>query len=353
MTKNKGKLTLDKTQPIFIGMDVHKKTWSICLIHCDQIVGRVSLKADFEQLEKYLNRFDGYTIYSVYEAGFCGFHLHYQLTSAGILNIVTPTNKMPIMSGDKVKTDRRDSLKLATYLAKGLLKKINIPTKEQIDRRQIIRTREQLKKKKARAINQIKSLVIQHGIQLDSVGMSDKTVGYLSTLKMPPMIRMSVDIHVEQLKLIKGQIKTLEKEYQKIESGTEKYSKNYLLLKSIPGIGPLIAASLANEIGNWNRFNNEKQVSAYFGLTPSEYSSGGNVRRGRITGQGNSILRAFLVQASWKLIEKDPVMKEFFERITKQTGSKKKAIIAVARKLICRIFSMMKNDMKYELGMVM
>jgi len=105
-------------------------------------------------------------------------------------------------------------------------------------------------------------------------------------------------------------------------------------------------------VGDWSRFNNEKQVAAYFGLTPSEFSSGEKILRGRITGQGNSMLRALLVQASWKLIGSDPAMKEFFERISKQSGSKKKAIVAVARKLICRILSMMKNEREYKLGLV-
>jgi len=349
---NKTKLILDKTQPIFMGMDVHKKTWSICLFHCDQVIGRITLKTDFELLKKYLSRYDGHTIHSVYEAGFSGFHLHYQLASIGVISTITPTNKIPTMSGDKVKTDKRDSLKLATYLGKGLLKAIYIPNNEQINKRQIIRTRDQLKKKKTRAVNQIKGLVIQHGIHLNAKGMSKNTAQYICALKLPSMVKMSVNLHLQQIELIKNQIKTLDKEYKKIATGPEEYRKNYLLMESIPGVGSLIAAALTYEIGDWSRFNNEKQVSAYFGLTPAEFSSGEKIVRGRITGQGNSMLRALLVQASWKLIEKDPVMKEFFERIAKQTGSKKKAIVAVARKLICRILSMMKNDRKYELGLV-
>jgi len=93
------------------------------------------------------------------------------------------------------------------------------------------------------------------------------------------------------------------------------------------------------EIGNWSRFKNERQISAYVGLTPSEYSSGEHTRRGRIIGQGNPTLRSLLIEASWMLIQKDLTMRNFFTRLKYQTGSAKKAIVAVARKLICRMYA--------------
>ena len=350
ITKRNIRPTLDKTQPIYMGMDVHKSSWSICLIHCGQVLGRISMQAEFELLQKYLCRYQGIKIFSVYEAGFSGFHLHHQLTSIGISNTITPTNKMPILRADLVKTDRRDSLKLATFLAKGLLRSIHIPTEFEIDRRQILRTREQLKRKKTRAINQIKSLVIQHGIVLNGVGISQGTINYLSEVEMPPMIRMSVELHLDQIDLIKRQIKKLESEYKKISQEDGKYKENYLLLNTVPGIGPLVATALAYEIGDWSRFKNEKQISAFFGLTPSEFSSGGKSHRGRITGQGNPMLRSLIVQSSWKIVQKDPAMESFYLRVAHQTGSKKKAIVAVSRKLVCRIYAMIKNKKEYQSG---
>lgn len=114
MAKSNTKLTLDVSQPIFVGIDVHKKNWSVCLLHCDQMIGRFTLQSDFEQLKKILQRYSGMRIFSVYEAGFSGFHLHFQLESMGVKNIITPPSKIPLMSGDKVKADCRDSLKLAS-----------------------------------------------------------------------------------------------------------------------------------------------------------------------------------------------------------------------------------------------
>lgn len=351
MTDTKSSVILDKSQPIYMGMDVHKKTWSVCLIHCKQVVGKASLPADFEVLKKYLKRYEGFEIHSAYEAGFCGFSLHRQLISIGLKNIITPVHKIPIIFGDKVKTDKIDCFKLAHFLANGLLKAIYIPTEEQINFRQIVRTRDQLKSKRIRVIAQIKNLLFQIGISVDAKQVSKKLRQHFLTLDLPSMFRMTLDLHFEQLDLLQRQLKGLYKEIEK--TGEESKScKVYHIIKSTPAIGPLLALALTYEVADWNRFRNEKQICAFFGLTPSEFSSGEKVCRGRITGQGSRMIRAFLVQTSWKIIKQDPAMKEFFDRITIQTGSKKKAIVAVARKLMCRIYSMVKNEREYALGLV-
>jgi transposase len=107
--------------------------------------------------------------------------------------------------------------------------------------------------------------------------------------------------------------------------------------------------ALLFEIGDWTRFKNKKQIAAFLGLTPAEYSSGEHVRQGRITGQGNPRLRALLIEASWFSITKDPAMREAYERIALQAKGKKKAIVAIARKLICRMHSMIINQQPYQL----
>ena len=351
MARMNDNTSLDRSQPIFMGIDVHKRTWAVTLVHCGTKLCRVSIKADIQELRKWLSRYEGFKVFSVYEAGFCGFHLHYQLREMGIENIVTPPNKIPILTGDKVKTDKLDSLKLATFLSKGLLKAIYVPPKDQLDKRQIIRTREQLKRKRTRSINQIKALLIQNGVDLNSVGMSKAIIKQVQELDLPNHTKLSVTMFLDQIQLIEKQMEKLKEAY--LATATDKeFGHNYHLILSTPGIGPLIATALTYEVGDWGRFRNQKQVSAFFGLTPSEYSSGPHVYRGRITGQGNPILRSLVVEASWCLIKKDPAMGEFYTRVAGQTGSRKKAIVAVARKLVCRLHSMLKNNTEYELGLV-
>ena len=106
---------------------------------------------------------------------------------------------------------------------------------------------------------------------------------------------------------------------------------------------------LANELEDMKQFTNEKQLFSFTGLTPREYSSGEHKRQGHITRQGRSILRKTLLLAAWVAIKKDSALLKIFERISKTAG-KKRAIIAIARRLIGRIRSCFINGCLYELN---
>ena len=350
MLRLNSKTKLDSSQPIYMGIDVHKKKNSISLVHCGQLIRRVTLEATEMAIGKFLTHYKGCKIYSTYEAGFSGFHLHYYLESLGVNNIVISPNKLPIESGNKVKTDKIDSLKLAVFLSKDLLRPICVPSKDLLNFRQLLRTREQLLRKRKRCVHQVKALIIQQGISFDGVGLSTKTIVHINNLEMPEFIKASVMAHIETFTFISKQIKDIELRAK--NSISNQYKINYDLLTSIPGIGPISAIALLYEIGDWSRFKNKKQISAFIGLTPAEYSSGEKVRKGRITGQGNPWLRSLMIEASWILIRKDPAMKEAYERIATQAKGKKKAIVAIARKLICRMHSMILNQQPYQLSLL-
>jgi transposase len=108
-------------EKVFVGIDVGTRNWAISIISPEgELLERMNIEAEFEILRKILGKYPQTEIHSVYEAGRWGFHLHRQLESIGVKNIITPPNKIPTLTGDLVKTDRRDSLRLATYLLKGL-----------------------------------------------------------------------------------------------------------------------------------------------------------------------------------------------------------------------------------------
>lgn len=111
--------------------------------------------------------------------------------------------------------------------------------------------------------------------------------------------------------------KMLDEEICKLAQAIKEQAKtdpNDATYRSAPGVGPLSARILANELGDMSQFNNERQLFDYTGLTPCEYSSGENIRRGHISRQGNSRLRGILVESAWRAIEKDRALGEFFER---------------------------------------
>jgi transposase len=342
-------LKLKKSQPIFMGIDVHKKRWSVCIVHSNTVIKKFSMESNMTQLEEFTKRYKGHKIYSAYEAGFSGFHIHRSLEKIGVENIVTSPSKMPTIVGDLVKTDKIDSLKIATLLSKQMLKPIYVPSVTGEDFRQLMRTRYQFSKEARTKIQHIKSLLIRFGKTVDSVGLPKKAIDAIREMDLPLNIKKSLDYHIETYLFLSQKIKALEKDAEKFIVPSA-FNTNYNIIKSIPGVGHITASCIVGEIGDWNRFSNERQISAFFGLTPSEYSSGEYIHRGRITGQGSALLRSLMIEASWVLIEKDPKMNSVFNRLVSNTKGKKKAIVGVARKLVCIMFAMIKNQRYYELG---
>jgi transposase len=334
--QNGGSLMKDYTgKIIFVGMDVHKNTYSVTAICEGIIVKKDTLKADPVALINYLKkRFGSGKIKTAYEAGFCGFHLHRTLENAGIENLVVHAAGIET-SNSRVKTDKRDSLKIATHLYEGKLRSVYIPSVEQEDRRTVTRLRDTFCKERARIGNQIKSLLFLHGFipANDKKKVSQKWIKGLSKLQLTPGVKFSIEKFVAMWHEFNEKISEIDIEIKKQALENSAIDKMY---QTVSGIGPTSARVLANELGDLQQFENERQLFSYLGLTPSEYSSGEHTRQGHITKQGKPLIRKILVQAAWVAIRHDKGLQTIYERIAKRCGAKR-AIVAVSRRLIGRI----------------
>ena len=334
-------------ETIYLGIDVHKSTYSVTAISQNQIAKRDRLVADPALLIEYCKRhFQGAEIYSAYEAGFCGFHLHRVMTKNGFRNIVVHPASIEISARDRVKTDKRDSLKIATQLSVGRLKGIYVPSEEREGYRAITRMRDQFIQDRTRLGVRIKSLLHMHGLikHDDNKRTSRRWVEGLLALEFQSDIDYCIHKMARQWLEIADTVKDIENELKKQAIIDVAAERIYL---SAPGIGPTSARILANELGDMSQFSNEKQLFSYTGLTPQEHSSGEHNRLGHITRQGKSSLRKILVQAAWVAIKQDPTMNEVFVRISKNAGGKK-AIVGVARRLIGHIRACFKRGELYS-----
>lgn len=331
---------------IYLGMDVHKDSYSVTSICEGEIVKRDRLPADPKHLLSYCNRFfPNGKIISAYEAGFCGFSLHRFLLEHHIENIVVHPASIEMQLNDRVKTDKRDSLKIATQLSLGRLRGIFVPTPEQEALRSISRFRGTLIKQKTSCVNRIKGFLHFLGIKFLFTRMSKAALAKLRKIELKDDNKFCLDLMLDEWENIKDKIRICE-EKLKLQSKNDELDKFY---RSTPGIGNTTARILSNELGDFSQFSNEKQLFSYCGLTPSEYSSGEKIRRGHITRQGKSFLRMYLTQSAWRAIRKDPALEDIFKRISTRAGSKR-AIQAIARKLIGRIRSCVMKKKLYEIG---
>ena len=347
MSKTNLKLNADQT--IYVGIDLHRKTWHVTITALDAELFCGRIPASWDALRLLLDRYKAQPIQAVYEAGYFGYWLHDCLVEYGADCIVTPPSLIPQQIGNRVKTDRRDSRKLAYYLAKGMLRRVWVPSLQEREQRQVVRRRRQLIADRVRTQNRIKAELRFYGIELPEpqgpwrkVYLENLHRVRFSTRWMQESFKRLLEQYELLSKLIEQQTKLL-----KELAATEGYRDRVKILCSIPGVGIIAAMEMLLELQDVERFRKADQLAAYVGLTPSQYASAEKVRMGHITGIGKNSLRATLVEASWRLIVKDNFMREKYERIKARAGAKR-AIVAVARNLLLCSRRMLLNAEEYQ-----
>ena len=341
---------------LFVGIDMHRKQWHVTILNEDGLrLYSNRIAGTTEAIDRVLSRYgEAKKISSVYEAGYFGFWLYDFLVAMGVDAHVTPPSLIPSQSGSHVKTDRTDSLKLADYLRTGLLASIYVPTPQERAHRQVCRRRRQFIKDRVRVQLRIKAELQYTGMDLEEesrgrwsrrfeAALHDVTLG-------DPYAQESYDNLLEQYDEL------CEREARQTQmlrdlAQTDTYRDRVAILTSIPGVGCVSAMEILLELQDVSRFKNADALASYAGLTPGQYASGDNVRMGRITRQGKPMVRALLTQAAWRLIEKDPAMREKYERIKVRAGGKR-AIVAIARRLLCCMRRILLNREPYQLGYI-
>jgi transposase len=340
---------------VYVGMDVHKKTYSCVSVCNNEVIKRDTMPGDPVVVVSYLKKvFNGAIIKSVYEAGFSGFHLHRILCAEGIDNIVVNAASIEISSRDRVKTDKRDALKMAIQLSTGRLKGVHIPTEDRVEMRSVTRLRATTMKLRIQIGNQLKSLLYTQGLVAlddDTVVREKWIVKKITQIKAAGFSEdfiFTVEQYQNQWVQLNNQLKEIKKRMD-IQAKSDRSLQD--IYESVPGVGCIHARQLINELGDMKQFKNMRKLFSFTGLTPCEYSSGENIRHGNISRQGNPMLRKILVESAWVAIKRDPNLKAVFDRIA-HTRGKKRAIVAVARNLVGRIRSCVLSGCLYEIKLI-
>jgi transposase len=334
---------------VYVGIDVHKDTYAVTCVCDKKIVKTATVQADPAGLAASLQRwFPDAMLSTVYEAGFSAFVLHRALIKAGILNIVVNPASVAVAANDKVKTDRRDSKKLAIDLADSRLRGIYVPTEAEELARLLPRTRAQIVEHRATIARQIKAKLHQFGLIAPSSRrlISNRYLREIAAWPLPSELGVSLSLLAEQWRFATRQLIEMRRLLRAQAQAQAPIEKVY---RSVPGIGEVVARTLATELGDMTRFANERALFSSTGLTPSEHSSGASVRRGHISRQGSSRIRQLLVETAWRALPRDPVLKESFDRIAATRG-KKRAIVAIARRLTGRIRACFRQGTTYAVG---
>lgn len=344
-----------KDKEIFVGLEDSKRTWKISVRSEGMEVHFGSMPARYTVLQQYLiKRFPGCRIKLVYEASFRGFWLHDLLVADGIECIVAPPSRITHERKRSIKNDTVDARRLATVLEKQDVKACFIPDRERREDRQINRTLQGLQKDMVRIQNRIRKLFDMHGVGED-LPAGNWNVGHYQEARireLPPSLDLVRNTLFHTLDQYQASAKKLLAKLREL-SRNKRYGNAVSLLSSCPGVGWLTAIRIVLEWGeDWSRFKSSRSIGCYSGLICSDYTTGEHERKGRITGDSNPHVRSWLIQCAWTSIRKDPVMLDKYQRVYKSSGSKKKAIVAVAHKLVVRMRALLLHREPYCIGLV-
>ena len=242
----------------------------------------------------------------------------------------------------KQKTDRRDAEHLLHLLIENRFPRIWVPSLEVRDVRQLLVHRHKQVQARTRTKNQLQAMALSHGVQKKYKLWTQAGRAELEQLPLLPYAAERRQKLLEELDGLETEIRQLDRRVAE-EAGQRPEA---VRLMTHPGVGPVTALAMVLTLGPAERFESAKQVGSYFGLIPSEASSGGKQRLGKISKQGSSFLRFLLVEAGQTAARYDPQLKRFYKRLAmrKNRGVAK---VAVARKLATRLYLMLREDWTY------
>lgn len=302
----------------FVGLDVHKESIAIAVADGDGSAPEnvATIPNDTTLLLKRLKKLGlGAKLRCCYEAGPTGYVLHRALVEAGIDCIVIAPSLVPKKAGDRVKTDRRDAVKLARFLRSGDLTEVNVPEAATEAMRDLERSRDGAKRAERVTRHQLSKFLLRHGRRYE--GKTAWTGMHLD------WVRGQVFDHEAQNRVLVDYVQAVENATARVASLTkdiidlvESWSLRPLVkaLQALRGVQIITAVILAAEIGDFARFSSAPALMGYLGLVPSEHSSGETQKRGRITRTGNGHVRRILVESAWSYRFRPTMSREIRKR---------------------------------------
>jgi len=272
----------------------------------------------------------------------------------GIAIIVCSTHEDAwLFKNVKRKTDKDDAIKLARLGAIDQLKATHVPAKAMRELRRLIKYRKALVGRVNKCKNTIRSIFANQGIRISDGAKTWHTGRVKLEAERKPLIecepdelwRGELDLELIQLAAVETHLKQVDKKLEEIAQSNARIQR----VMQIDGVGRVTAEAIVAYIDDPHRFKNKNQVSAYVGLVPRQYQSGNTDRHGRITKRGPRLLRTLLVECAWCSLKYNQWSRETYERIHRGTQArKKKAAVALARKILVVAWAMMREESDYD-----
>jgi transposase len=332
----------------FIGIDLHKQTISICVVsEARKVLEQHKMAcADEPELRRF---FAAQPPFQVTVEATASYEWFVKLVEPWADRIVLAhPKKLRIIAESTRKSDRIDARVLAEFLALDMIPAAYRPTPRQREHRILVRQRVHVQRRIASVKNKLRRILCNYNADRPDLFTRDGQQ-YLAEIQVSAADRFALDQLTEQYGLFRRHVVAADKTLRQFASAAPAAeAEARAVLASIPGVGPLTVDVVLSELGDIRRFRSQKDVAAYAGLVPICRESAGKVKQGGITKEGSRLLRWILVEAAWRLVGRTRRWGRLYDRLAIRKG-KKRAIVAVARRLLCVMTAMLQRGQAYRL----
>jgi transposase len=336
----------------YVGVDLHKQVIVLCVVVVEagqrQVVSRRKLACrDVGGLSEFLNRLGPFQL-AVEATSAYEWLLELIDATADRIVLVHP-RKMRIIAESRRKTDRLDAQILAEFLAAGELPEAWRPTPRVRQHRTLVRQLDQLRRRTSGLKCRLRNVLSRYNADRKDL-FTAAGLEHLTSLALNAADRFVADQIWAELSFHKQQRRAV---LQRLRAFAATASiaecEARAVLASVPGVGPITTEVVLSELGDIRRFGNQNDVAQYAGLAPGVRESAGRRKSQGITKEGSPLLRWTMIELAWRLVSKTRRWGFLYEKLKARCGSKK-AIVAVARRVLCMIASLLRTGQRYNLA---
>lgn len=343
-----------KDYDLLVPMDVDKKGIHAVIMNQDTVLRKIRLPYSGANIFNYVEKkFPGQKALFAYEAGPTGYGLHDYLMERGKDCVIAVPSMIPRSPGQRVKTNRLDAQRLGHQLKTGDLRYVQVPERVYRDLRHLTRLRRRYSRGLVATKQRIKGLFLFEDIIFPKGKWSGRVVSKLQQTHYRPEVNFKINELLKDYEFYRKEELITKTEIRRFCRSNEELNCSIGYLMSIKGVGWIVSTYFLAAVGGPNHLMSVGRTCAFFGLGLKENSTGEKVRRGSITLAGDPYGRKMIIQAAWVAIRKDPQLRPFFWRIFYRNPkhiAKQKAIVAVARKLICRMHAVLREQRIYKIA---
>ncbi len=330
---------------VYLGVDFHARTQTVCWCDtADGLIQQHTLDHQQDDVRGFYTQFSAPAVVGLEATGYARW-FHRLLESLGHRLLIGDAYVIRKCALRRQKNDRRDAELLLDLLLHGDFPAVHIPSTASQEVLRLLRYRQRLVQIQTKLRNIVQALALNHQLRLGPSLWSKRGQQQLSTLPLDRSDALQREHSLALLQEIRTRIRAIEKEL----ALRADQDARVRLLQTHPGVGLLTSLAVVHTLEPVARFDRARRIAAYCGLDPREASSGETVRMGHISKQGNRLLRHLLTEAAPRAVhgQGDPDLRSFYFRLLERKKNAAVAVTAVARKLVLRLYRMLREDIDY------